>query len=121
MSRTQEANVPDKETLLQLKPVVKRTGFGKSTIYAWMNSDPPKFPKPVRVGGRAVRWRESDIDRWIEDQCSDLPDVESSSETQDIQRSKHTSDCKRQLSSKAGRADHQGKLNIVAPIKVGRS
>ncbi len=49
--------------LLRLPRVQDLTGFGKSSIYAGVKSG--TFPAPVRLSARAVGWRESDIDRWI--------------------------------------------------------
>ncbi len=36
----------------------------RSSIYRLMDSG--DFPRPVRVGPTAVRWRESDITGWLE-------------------------------------------------------
>ena len=36
----------------------------RSSIYRLMDSG--DFPRPVRVGPAAVRWRESDITGWLE-------------------------------------------------------
>ena len=54
----------------QRRPAVETmTGLSRSSIYAKM--DPrsphhdPAFPKPVRLGKRAVAWRESDIIAWM--------------------------------------------------------
>ncbi|MFD0982815.1 helix-turn-helix transcriptional regulator [Tropicimonas aquimaris] len=55
--------------ILRRPDVESRTGLSRSTIYAKM--DPrsphhdPEFPKPVRLGKRAVGWRESDIIDWM--------------------------------------------------------
>jgi len=50
--------------LLRLPAVEDRTGLKKTTIYAGMAAK--TFPVPVRLtGGRAVAWREDEIDRWI--------------------------------------------------------
>jgi len=50
--------------LLRRKTVEARTGLARSTLYQMMQTG--HFPKPVRIGGRAVAWLESDIDEWIE-------------------------------------------------------
>ena len=39
------------------------TGFSCTTIYRLMRAQ--EFPEPIRIGGRAVRWRRSDIDEWL--------------------------------------------------------
>lgn len=44
------------------------TGLPKSSIYALMAKG--AFPKPIKIGARAVGWLESDIDAWIEAQVS---------------------------------------------------
>jgi prophage regulatory protein len=47
---------------LRLPSVIRRTGLGRSTIYRMVAKQ--TFPSPVRLGGRAVGWRRSDLDRW---------------------------------------------------------
>ena len=49
--------------LLRLSEVRSRTALGRSTIYRLMrNGD---FPEPLKIGARAVRWRESEIEEWL--------------------------------------------------------
>jgi prophage regulatory protein len=46
------------------RPAVEnRTGLSRSTIYLLMQNG--KFPKPVRIGGRAVAWPEADVEAWL--------------------------------------------------------
>ena len=52
-------------TFLRMPIVVYRIGLCRSTIYKLIAEE--KFPRPVRVGDRAVAWRRADIDRWIEE------------------------------------------------------
>ena len=53
-----------------VSPILRRpdveavTGLSRSTIYKWM--DEGSFPKPVKLGPRAVGWREADINEWLE-------------------------------------------------------
>ena len=54
------------ERILRRDEVERRCSVARSTIYAWMCKG--QFPRQVKLGARAVGWRESDIDRWIE-QC----------------------------------------------------
>ena len=54
------------ETLLRLPQVMKRTGLGRSSIYAGMRNN--IFPKPIKLGKRAIAWTKSSIDNWI-DEC----------------------------------------------------
>lgn len=49
--------------LLRLPAVKARTGLSRSTIYLYVSEG--TFPKPVRLGPRAVAWIESEIAAWI--------------------------------------------------------
>lgn len=40
------------------------TGLSRSTIYLMISNG--EFPKPVRIGRRAVAWRESAVRAWID-------------------------------------------------------
>ena len=50
--------------LLRRREVEEITGVGRSSIYRLMHSG--DFPRPVRVGPSAVRWKESEIIAWVE-------------------------------------------------------
>ena len=50
--------------ILRLPGVKARTGLSRSTIYLRVAQG--AFPKPVCLGGRAVGWVESEIQRWLE-------------------------------------------------------
>ncbi len=52
------------ETLLRLPDVIARIGFSRAWIYAAVADG--RFPKPLKVGGRAVAWRASDVAAWID-------------------------------------------------------
>lgn len=54
---------PQPLRLLRRDEVERRCGIRRSTVYRLMQEE--DFPAPVRIGPRAVRWRESDIDAWI--------------------------------------------------------
>ncbi len=51
------------DRLLRRRQVEEITGLARSTIYRLMEQG--AFPRPVRVGPSAVRWRESDITQWM--------------------------------------------------------
>ena len=53
-----------RERLLRRPEVERVTGLARSSIYRLMQSG--DFPRPVKVGPAAVRWRESDIAAWLE-------------------------------------------------------
>lgn len=50
--------------LLRRRQVEELTTLSRSSIYRLMEDG--KFPRPVRVGTNAVRWRWSDITHWLE-------------------------------------------------------
>lgn len=45
------------------------TGLSRSTIYAMMAEG--EFPKPIKLGKRAVGWREADVAAWLESRTTD--------------------------------------------------
>lgn len=54
----------DKSPIINRLPRVKaRTGYSGSSIYSMMAAG--EFPRPVRLGKRAVGWLEHEIDEWI--------------------------------------------------------
>ena len=52
------------DRLLRRRQVEEITGLGRSSIYRLMQYG--QFPRPVKVGSAAVRWRSSDITVWLE-------------------------------------------------------
>jgi len=52
---------PDR--LLRFSDVSSRTRLSKSEIYRRINAG--TFPGSLKLGPRAVAWRESEIDHWI--------------------------------------------------------
>jgi prophage regulatory protein len=50
------------DRILRLPSVVVCTGLTKSTIYRLIAAR--RFPSPVRLAGKAVGWRQTDLDRW---------------------------------------------------------
>lgn len=52
----------DNGRLLRLGDVLERIGMSRAWLYLAMSQG--SFPRPVRLGRRAVAWRESDISAW---------------------------------------------------------
>ena len=52
------------ERILKRPEVEARTALSRSTLYAMMAEG--QFPKPVKLGARAVGWVESEIAAWLE-------------------------------------------------------
>ena len=54
--------------ILRLPSVIERTGLSRSTIYRKVSLG--EFPKPHKLGERAVGWLDADINDWVANQCS---------------------------------------------------
>jgi prophage regulatory protein len=52
------------EQIIRLPDVKARTGLSRSSIYAAISRG--EFPSPLSLGARAVGWRLSDIEHWID-------------------------------------------------------
>jgi len=48
------------ESFIRLKKVEDRTGLKKSMVYSLISNG--EFPKPIKIGERAVAWIESEVD-----------------------------------------------------------
>lgn len=57
------------ETLLRQKQVRELTGLANSTIYLYISQG--RFPRPIRIGTRAVAYTRSSINRWIQEKIDD--------------------------------------------------
>lgn len=49
--------------IIRLPDVMRKTGASKPTLYKWMRED--RFPKPIKIGARAVGWFDSEVNDWI--------------------------------------------------------
>ena len=67
--------------LLNRREVEKMVRMSRSTLYQAMAES--NFPRPIRVGKRAVRWIEAEIVEWIEnrERGGPPPDAPPSSST----------------------------------------
>ena len=59
-------------TVLRRKQVEARTGLSRSSIYARLKPNPkrpgdydPTFPKPIKLGAKAIGFIESEVDAWL--------------------------------------------------------
>ena len=57
--------------LLRISEVEAQTGLSRSTIYEW--SADGRFPPPVRLSDRVVRWVEADVEAWIRERLETSP------------------------------------------------
>ncbi len=53
----------EKLSILRRKQVEKRTGLSRSTIYLRIQEG--AFPRPIKLGARAVGWLENEIEAWL--------------------------------------------------------
>ena len=53
---------------IRLPELMQIVGLGKTTIYARIKMG--EFPRPVKIGGRAVGWVESEIIQWASDRIA---------------------------------------------------
>ena len=51
------------DRLLRLSQVLDMVGFGKTYVYAMINSG--NFPAPCKPGGTASRWSETEVLTWV--------------------------------------------------------
>ncbi len=55
------------------RPVVEHlTGLSRSSIYAMIANG--EFPAQIKIGIRAVGWRQSEIESWIENRSNQSAD-----------------------------------------------
>lgn len=52
---------------LRVKDVAALLSVGVSTVWYWVAQG--KFPQPFRVG-RTTLWRQTDIQKWLDDQAT---------------------------------------------------
>ena len=50
--------------LLKLTQVEQRVGLKHSAIYRLMRAG--RFPEPLKISSRCVRWRSDEIDAWVD-------------------------------------------------------
>ncbi|GAA0555156.1 prophage regulatory protein [Rhizomicrobium palustre] len=53
------------ERILRMRTVLQRIGLSRSTVYRKMKEG--TFPSQVRLSEHCSGWRESEINRWIND------------------------------------------------------
>lgn len=66
--------MPDLDRIIRIRTVLARTGLSRSTLYRKMNEG--TFPSQVRISVHGAGWRESAINRWIEDPIGWRPEGE---------------------------------------------
>jgi prophage regulatory protein len=58
------------QRIIRLPETSNRTGKKRSTIYDTLNPKSPRydssFPRPLKIGARAIGFYESEVQAWIE-------------------------------------------------------
>ncbi|MCM7774980.1 AlpA family transcriptional regulator [Enterobacter asburiae] len=54
---------------LRMSEIMRRTGYGKAWIYRLISQG--KFPRPIKIGTRAIAFVESEVDDWINQRIED--------------------------------------------------
>lgn len=57
------------ERLLRKPEVLARIGLGTTSLYAQIKAG--RFPRSLSLGGRAVAWRESEVENWIAERIAE--------------------------------------------------
>ena len=57
--------MPNLERIIRLKTVLARTGLSRSTVYRKIAEG--TFPHQVKISVHGTGWRESAVNRWIDD------------------------------------------------------
>jgi len=60
--------------ILRLPEVKGSTGLSRSSIYLRIANG--GFPKSISLGGRAVGWLESDIQKWLDQRIEESREAE---------------------------------------------
>ena len=55
-------------SILRRPDVERRTGLSRSTIYLKVSLG--LFPKPIKLGPRAIGWLATEIDEWLQEQVA---------------------------------------------------
>ncbi len=62
--------VSEMVTFMSRREVEQVTGISRSTIYDKLNAQSnyydPDFPRQIKIGVKAVRWRSNEVYDWIE-------------------------------------------------------
>jgi prophage regulatory protein len=63
VNNTENSKTTPNDNLLRLKSVLQRIPVSKSTWWVWVKNG--KAPQPVKLSAGVTAWRESDINRMV--------------------------------------------------------
>jgi prophage regulatory protein len=58
----------DEIKLYRLRELSARIGLGRTAIYEAIQEG--RFPRPIRIGARAVAWRHQDVESWLQSRAA---------------------------------------------------
>lgn len=53
--------------IIRIKEVLNRVGLSKSSLYSYISQG--KFPRPCKIGLRAIGFMESEVNAWLEERA----------------------------------------------------
>ncbi|MCA0060433.1 MULTISPECIES: AlpA family phage regulatory protein [unclassified Mesorhizobium] len=63
--------MPEPDRIIRSRTVLARTGLSRSTMYRKIAEG--TFPAQIRISVNGAGWRESEINRWVENPASWRP------------------------------------------------
>lgn len=60
------------DRFLRWPEVKERVGYSRSQVYLLINRG--AFPSPIKLGGRASAWLESEVNEWIREKVTESRD-----------------------------------------------
>lgn len=64
VSDTTDQKMNNRPQLVSLRTTIKLVSASRSSIYRWINAN--SFPVPVRIGERAIAFKLTELEKWIE-------------------------------------------------------
>ena len=64
MSSNQDQQTNNRPQLVSLRTTMKLVSASRSSIYRWIHAN--SFPAPVRIGERAIAFKLSELEKWVE-------------------------------------------------------
>ena len=64
MSNNQDQQTNNRPQLVSLRTTMALVSASRSSIYRWIHAN--SFPAPVRIGERAIAFKLSELEKWVE-------------------------------------------------------
>lgn len=63
-NQNKNEHTTNRPQLVGMKTAIKMLGTSRASIYRWIHSG--AFPVPVKIGERAIAFKLSELEKWIE-------------------------------------------------------